>query len=218
MKNIYKHNKANEQIWDRRAKTYGEKGNFYHRFQDLQKEVISTANLQNNTNFLDLGCGPGWAVCYVSSLLNGQGYFVGIDISQGMIEKAKQNALGLKNIVFYKASAEELPLENDFFTIIICANSFHHYLNPIKALTEIYRVLKQGGRIYIVDTTTDDFFPKCWDRLSRIIEKGHVKHYSTIEYKDMFSQVGLKHIESKSITIAPNYIQFRGQKIHIAEK
>jgi ubiquinone/menaquinone biosynthesis C-methylase UbiE len=207
MENINEHNKVNEQKWDAWSKTFDKKKFNYFRY--MQKNVISMINLQENTNFLDLGCGTGWAVCYVATLLKGQGNFIGIDISKGMIEKAKENALGLKNVSFYKASAEELPLENDYFDNIICTNSFHHYLNPIKALTEANRVLKQKGKIYILDITADNFFIKWIDRRHRKKEKEHVKFYSTIEYKDMFSQVGLKYIKSRSI----KYL-----KVHIAEK
>jgi ubiquinone/menaquinone biosynthesis C-methylase UbiE len=207
MEGINEHNRENEQKWDIRAETFDEKRFDYFRY--MQKKLISTVNLQKNTNFLDLGCGTGWAVSYVATLLKGQGSFIGIDISGRMIEKAKENTLGLKSIRFYRASSEELPLENDFFDNVICTNSFHHYLNPVKALTEVYRVLRQKGRIYILDVTADDFFIKWIDRRFRKKEKEHVKFYSTTEYKSMFSQIGLKYIKSKSIYPL---------KVHIAEK
>jgi ubiquinone/menaquinone biosynthesis C-methylase UbiE len=210
MKNINEHNKANEQKWDVRARTWDKKGFHYFYLRYFQKKVISIANLQKNTNFLDLGCGTGWAVCYAAALLNGWGNFIGIDISEGMIEKAKENASGLKNISFFKASAEELPLENDFFDTIICTNSFHHYWNPIKALAEAYRVLKQKGRVYILDITADDFFTKWIDGRAGKKEKERVKWYSTAEYKSMFSRAGLSYIKSKWIAYP--------SKVHIAEK
>lgn len=211
MESINEHNKANEQKWDIRAKTFDKKRFDFFRY--MQKSAISMIDLQENTNFLDLGCGTGWAICYVASLLKGQGNFIGIDISKGMIEKAKENALGLENVEFYRASAEELPLEDNCFDNIICTNSFHHYLNPIKALTEANRVLKQKGKIYILDPTADDFFIKWIDRRFLKKEKEHVKLYSTIEYKDMFLQVGLKYIKSKLV-----YTLKYASKVHIAEK
>jgi len=100
-----------------------------------------------------------------------------------------------------------------FFDIIICTMSFHHYLNPGKAIAEAYRVLKQKGRIYILDVTTDDFITRWIDVLISKKEKGHVhvKQYNTAEYKQMFSRAGLKYIESKIILSYP-------LKVHIAEK
>jgi len=152
-------------------------------------------------------------VRYAAGLLEGQGHFIGIDISEGMISKAKENSLGLTNARYYRASSEELPLENNYFDIIICTMSFHHYLNPGKAIAEAYRVLKQKGRIYILDVTTDDFITRWIDVLISKKEKGHVhvKQYNTAEYKQMFSRAGLKYIESKIILSYP-------LKVHIAEK
>jgi ubiquinone/menaquinone biosynthesis C-methylase UbiE len=209
MNNIHEHNKANEKKWDSWAETFDNK--WAAPFRYLQKKVISVANLQSNTNFLDLGCGTGWAVRYTADLLKGQGNFVGIDISGGMIEKAKEHSGGLTQIKYYKSSSEKLPLENNYFDVIICTNSFHHYLNPEKALGEACRVLKQKGRIYILDPTMDDFITRWIDSLIVKIEKEHVKQYSTTEYKQMFSEAGLKYVKSKIIMAYP-------LKIHIAEK
>jgi ubiquinone/menaquinone biosynthesis C-methylase UbiE len=209
MPNINEHAELNERKWDMWAKTFDSKWNAPFRY--LQKKTILLAGLQSNSNFLDIGCGTGWAVRYTASLSKEQGNFVGIDMSEGMIAKAKENATGIKNISFYKASSEELPLESNYFDVVICTMSFHHYLNPEKALSEAYRVLKQKGRIYVLDVTTDDFLTRWIDNLGRKIEKEHVKHYSTAEYKQMFFQAGLKYIQSKILMLYP-------LKIHIAEK
>lgn len=195
--------------WDNWAKTFDNK--WAAPFRYLQKKVISIANLQNNSNFLDLGCGTGWAVRYAAGLLKGRGNFVGIDISEGMIAKAKENAEGLKNVNFYRASSEELPLENDYFDVIICTMSFHHYLNPGKALSEAYRVLKQRGRIYILDGTPDDFITQWIEKAFLQLEKEHVKQYSTSEYRKLFSGSGFKYLGNKTIVLYP-------LKVHIGEK
>jgi ubiquinone/menaquinone biosynthesis C-methylase UbiE len=68
---------------------------------------------------------------YATNFVNGQGEYYGIDISANIVEKAKTNFLGHDNIHFYKANAEQIPFENDFFDLIICINSFHHYYSPI---------------------------------------------------------------------------------------
>jgi ubiquinone/menaquinone biosynthesis C-methylase UbiE len=208
MKNTNEHSKANEQKWDIRAGTFDEKRFNYFRY--MQKRGFSIVNLRKGINFLDLGCGTGWAVCYVATLLEEQGNFIGIDISKRMIEKAIENASGLKNVRFYKASSEKLPVQDDFFDIIICTNSFHHYPNPVKALKEAYRVLKEKEKIYILDVTADDFLIKWIDKMIRKKEKGHIKFYSTVEYKNISLQGGLRYIKNKLITYP--------LKIHIAEK
>jgi ubiquinone/menaquinone biosynthesis C-methylase UbiE len=208
MNNPNEHDKLNQEKFDKWAEDFEETGSVFRYFQ---KRVISIIDFKNPSNFLDLGCGTGWAVRYVSTLLKGEGRFVGIDISGNMIRKAKEVAQGLNSVTFYKASSEDLPLENEFFDNIICTFSFHHYLHPEKALSEARRVLKPGGRIHILDGTPDDIFTKLIDKLSKRIEKEHVKQYSTVEFKRMFSEAGLRYFKSKTILLYPI-------KVHIAEK
>ena len=208
MNNLNEHDKLTQEKFDKWAENFEEKNSIFRYFQ---KRVISLINLSSPSNFLDLGCGTGWAVRYVSTLMKGEGHFVGIDISENMIKKAKEIAKGMNNVIFYKASSEELPLENNFFDNIICTFSFHHYLHPEKALSEARRVLKPGGRIYILDGTPDDYFTKLIDKLAKRMEKEHVKQYSTNEFKKMFSESGLRYLKSKTILLYPI-------KVHIAEK
>jgi ubiquinone/menaquinone biosynthesis C-methylase UbiE len=201
---------ANERKWSRRAVTYDDKRYSYFRF--LQKELISLAKIKPPINFLDLGCGTGWAVCYVAKIANGKGNFVGIDISKGMIEKSISNANGLANVNFYEANSDHLPLESNYFDTVICTNSFHHYSRPEAALSEVNRVLKPNGRIYILDVTADDLFIRWVNEKVRAREREHVKFYSSSEYDGMFNHTGLKHIASQRMKI------LYPLKIHIGEK
>jgi ubiquinone/menaquinone biosynthesis C-methylase UbiE len=203
-------NTANEQKWSQRAATYDDKRYDYFRF--MQRELISLTRIKPSTNFLDLGCGTGWAVCYVAKMTNGEGNFIGVDISSGMIEKAKSNVKGLPNVRFYEASSEDLPLESSYFDTVICTNSFHHYSKPEAALNEVKRVLRPNGRIYILDVTADDFFIRWIDSRVRAKEKEHVKFYGSNEYTEMFEGVGLKHIASRRLKL------YYPLKVHIGEK
>lgn len=201
------HARLNEKKWDLRAETYDK---WFHRFyfRFTQKRVLSLLNLQENQCFLDIGCGTGWAVRYTASLIKNKGRFYGIDISSKMIEKAEKNCGGCENTYFYKADAAALPFEGDFFDFIICTNSFHHYFSPSKVLNEVYRVLKPGGKIYIMELTADGFIMKMVDKIKK--EREFVKHYSTQEYKTLFAEARLSYITSKLITPPV--------KVHIAEK
>jgi len=202
------HDRANRQKFDRWAGHFDDWG---FAFRYFQKRVLSLMVLRKNSSFLDLGCGTGWAVCRVASMLEGQGHFVGVDLSEKMIEKAAENSKDLTHVRFHAASAEALPLEDASFDNILCTFSFHHYLNPGKALSEARRVLKPGGKIYILDGTPDDFFTRWIDQMAAGIDKGHVKQYSSGEFARMFSDAGLQRLESRTILIYP-------VKVHIAKK
>jgi ubiquinone/menaquinone biosynthesis C-methylase UbiE len=202
------HAELNKKKWDRRSGTYDEKRFNYFRF--MQKRVIALAQLKANQRFLDIGCGTGWAVRYAAGLVQEGGEAYGIDISPGMIERARASSARIRNTFFFQAGAETLPLNSYFFDVIICTNSFHHYLNPQKVLAEVGRVLKPGGRIYILDFTADGTISRMVDRAFRKREPEHVKFYSTREYRQLFSGANLKYVATKTITPP--------MKVHIAEK
>lgn len=208
------HFELNEKKWDSKAETFDEKRFDYFRY--YQKRVISLLHIRENQYFLDIGCGTGWAVRYVASLVKEGGRSHGIDLSSKMIKKAIENsnnyANPYKNTYFCKANAEELPFQNNFFDFVICTNSFHHYLKPSKALSEVYRVLKVGGRIYLLDPTTDGFIMKMVDRWDKNTEREHVKYYSTKDYVQLFTKAKLRYISNKSI------FSYMSEKIHIGEK
>jgi ubiquinone/menaquinone biosynthesis C-methylase UbiE len=198
----------NVQKWDRRAKSYDRRRFDYFRY--MQKKAIAQMKIGDNMRFLDLGCGTGWAVRYLSGLAHGKGDFLGIDISPEMIGKAVINAGGTGNARFLIANAEDLPFSSDYFDSVLCTNSFHHYPDPDRVLREIFRVLKTGGRIHILDVTADDSLLRWINRRVQKKEKAHVSFYSTSAYDGMFSKSGLKHIRSKRLAYP--------LKLHIAEK
>jgi|SRR3989344_2999245 len=87
---------------------------------------------------LDVGCGVG----QVSNFLAGRGYnVIGTDISQLLIEEAKKN--GKAN--FRVMDALNLEFEDKRFDCVISAETIEHIPDPEKMLSEIHRVLKNGG-------------------------------------------------------------------------
>lgn len=196
----------NRRYWDSLAEMYDRIFSFLRIFQ---KKVVELINPQNNIFFLDIGCGPGWAVRYAAHLVE-EGKFYGIDLSAKMIEIAERKSAGLKNVQFYNTNAENLPFESDLFDVIICTNSFHHHTNPAGTLKEAYRVLKPKGRIYIVDPTTDGVLMRLFDAIAGKIEKSHVKMYSTKEYEALFSEAGFRYVMNEKM--------WGPIKVHIGEK
>ena len=201
------HEQRNVRKWDARAGSYDQRRFDYFRW--MQRKAVSHLGVKAGIHFLDLGCGTGQAVRQVAALTQHIGVFCGIDLSPRMIEVARQ-AGRLKNVRFEVASAERLPLVDDSFDAILCTNSFHHYRQPMKALEEIHRVLRFGGKLCILDITTDGPFSRWLDTRLRRKEAEHVRFYSTAEFARMFAAVGLKVVMSRII--------WPPLKVHVAEK
>jgi ubiquinone/menaquinone biosynthesis C-methylase UbiE len=200
--------RLNEKKWDAIAETYETKY-FASYLSSGQKKVISLLDLNENKRLLDLSCGTGRALNYAPSFARGVGTYYGIDISSKMIEKAKEKFPGHKNIVFRRASAEDLPFKKGFFDLIICTNAFHHYYNPSKVLKEVHRVLKSKGKLFLLDMTTDVPIMRIIDSIVKVLDESHIKLYSTKEYRMFFRNAGLKYL--KTVPVGPI------SKIHIGE-
>jgi ubiquinone/menaquinone biosynthesis C-methylase UbiE len=210
MKNESQHIEGNIAKWDKWAETLDAKGWKNEFLRDAQRKVVSLLQIKEGIHFLDVGCGTGWAIREAQRLANDAGEFHGIDLSPKMIEKARENFSGKANVHFTIANAESLPLEDNFFDVIICTNSFHHYLHPDKALSEFRRLLRKGGRTYVLDPTADWWGTKLFDSIMKLKEPEHVKLYSTKEFKELFTKAGLAYIRAEKI---------RGPEIvHIGEK
>ena len=199
--------KLNEDLWDTRAETYDIRFSFTRW---TQKKLVSLLQLGENPTLLDLACGTGRAERYAANRAKGKGMFYGVDNSSKMIEQAKAKSKNYTNTIFRKSKVEELPFDNSFFDFVISSNAFHHFSDPKKALKESCRVLKQRGKIYILDTTADNFFMRTVDRLSHRFEPAHIKLYSAKEFQQLFEKAGFHYAERKTIISAI--------KVHIGEK
>jgi len=205
-----KHIELNEAKWDGWVDSLDKKGSRSYYLRRGQSDVISLLNIREGMSILDIGCGTGWALGQAANLIHNKGSFYGVDLSAKMIERAKENFKTNENFHFIKANAESIPLNDNFFDIIICTNSFHHYFDPDKALKEMYRLLKIGGRVYILDPTADTWITKIIDKLAILFGHGHLKFYSSKEFKEFIIGAGLKYEGHKTLRIS--------QKVHIGEK
>ena len=101
---------------------------------------------KNNLNILDIGCGTG----IIMQKLSKYGKVYGIDVSDDALKFCK--ARNLKNIK--KASVMKIPFKNNSFDLVGCFDVLYHkgINDDLKAIKEIYRVLKKSGRLLVTDS------------------------------------------------------------------
>jgi ubiquinone/menaquinone biosynthesis C-methylase UbiE len=103
---------------------------------------------------LELAPGPGYLAIELAKL--GNYHIAGLDISATFVEiaRAKAKEAGV-DIDFRLGNAAHMPLADDLFDFIVCSAAFKNFAEPLKALDEMYRVLKPGGKALLIDLRPD---------------------------------------------------------------
>ena len=132
--------------------------------EEFVNHILDNCQLKKGQEILDVGIGTGLISVSISKRLAGNCKILGIDITDTMLAKAKNNIKmeSLDHVIsLKKASAENLPAENSFFDLVVCVFTIRH-TRIEGALREFMRVLKPKGRVVIVDL----YAPERWGSLS----------------------------------------------------
>jgi len=111
------------------------------------------AQIQPGDTVIDLGSGAG-NDCFVARYETGEtGKVIGIDFTEAMIKKARNNAdkLGFNNVEFRQGDIEEMPVADNVADVIVSNCVLNLVPDKQKVISEIYRALKPGGHFSISD-------------------------------------------------------------------
>ncbi len=111
-----------------------------------RKRRISFLEIGRKDRVLDLGCGDGLNVKVLRKM--GIRDVIGIDISPELLSIARKENRDNK---FYLASAEKLPFKANYFDVVFVDSVFHHFMKYDRAIEEIKRVLKNGGKLCFIE-------------------------------------------------------------------
>ena len=154
---------------------------------------------------LDVGCGTGVFAAKIRLALP-KAEVWGIDLSRGMLAKgAGRWERHAEGVVPIQGDSERLPFGPGAFDVVTCANSFHHYPNQRRAVEEMRRVLKPGGRLMLVDGYRD--LPWGWFIFDVCVAKveGAVHHASALRFRELFAEAGFDRVTQK---VHPGFAPF----------
>ena len=112
------------------------------------------ATLVEGARVLEVAPGPGYFAIELAQL--GHCEITGLDMSKTFVEIAQRNAAQAGvHAEFRLGSASDMPFESNQFDFLFCRAAFKNFSEPVRALQEMYRVLKPGGRVLIIDLRRD---------------------------------------------------------------
>jgi SAM-dependent methyltransferase len=114
--------------------------------------TIEVINPQRGEQIVDFGCGPGLLVYELAAAVGDAGRIVGADSSAPMIELAENRCSQLSNVAFVESDATNLDIEDAGADVVTCIQVLLYIADVEKALDEMFRVLKPGGRAIIMET------------------------------------------------------------------
>jgi ubiquinone/menaquinone biosynthesis C-methylase UbiE len=121
-----------------------------------RSRAIELAAIEDGQNILEVAVGTGLAFCEIVKR-NPHGHNVGIDLSNGMLDKARKrlSKLAGAHYVLRTGTAFDVPMENESVDLLVNNYMFDliPYADMDKVLKEFERVLKKGGRLILVNMT-----------------------------------------------------------------
>jgi len=128
-----------------------------------------TGHLRNGMSLLDVGCGPG-TITADFARLTAPGPVVGIDLAPAVIDVARRETaeLGLTNLRFATDDVYGLSLEEGSFDVVHAHQVLQHLSDPVGALAQMRRVLRDGGLLAVRDADYGGFI---WYPKSSVLER-----------------------------------------------
>jgi len=120
--------------------------------QAYKRRLVELLDLRPGQRVLDVGCGTGDDAREMACIVGANGRIVGIDNSRAMIAVAQERGTGTeKSVDFRVGDAHDLPFESESFDVCRADRSLMHVPDARRALAEMTRVTKPGGRLAVFE-------------------------------------------------------------------
>lgn len=132
--------------WDRMRSTFFS--------EKVREKAIALAGVKEGKLALDVGAGTG----FMTEILMEKGLFVvAMDQSKAMLERMRKKFSDRDRVVYLIGEAEVIPLLDNSVDYVFANMCLHHVENPDRAIREMVRVLKPGGKLIITDLDEHNF-------------------------------------------------------------
>jgi len=157
----------------------------------FQEPILQELDHHSNIKILDLSCGTGELLLSLSRQKKNHQLY-GVDLSPAMIAVARKKLP--PEVLVQEADVHALPFSSHTFDYVVSTEAFHHYYDQQKALQEMKRVAKKGGKVVVADI---NFFFWFIHWLFQKLEPGCVSINNKSEMRLLFQEAGLNTISQQ---------------------
>ncbi len=157
------------------------------------EKLLSVTDKELPQKIIEIGCGTGYWLSLISKINK----IYGLDLSLGMLNKAKLNG----NNKLICANANKLPLKKERFDVIFIINALHHFNNPKEFILNSFNLLATGGKFLIFATTTPND-GKNWyiyKYFNGVLEKDNKRFLEIDKLKDYLTLAGYKNVKAELV-------------------
>lgn len=181
-------------------------GDFYNKqTQDEEhlKRILDFLPLKADMKILDLGTGSGYLSFAIAKQYPNIS-ITGLDIVENALKanrlKAKEE--NVRNISFITYNGIDFPFEDHEFDMVISRYALHHFPDIQKSISEVSRILKSEGFLFISDPTPNaNDTSRFVDEYMQLKKDGHIKFYFQDEWLQICGKYGLQFENSFDSTI-----------------
>ncbi len=185
--------------------------------KQLVKSIFSSV-LDPKDRIIEVGCGAGGLSRRLAEIVT-EGEVVGIDISEGYIKRLRRpverDEASPPNLSFKLGSADDIPGPDGYFDVAVSAGSFSFWNEPERGLVEVGRVLKPGGKLYIVDVYEEgSIWVTGGARAFDLWSPMKMNVYSSEEFRHFMQKAGFtvmyqKDVEGTLLTVGTKSLELR---------
>ena len=166
---------------------------------DKRQELVAACQIENGMIVADVGAGTGLFTRLFAEAVGEKGKVYAVDISDEFIEKINRQSDEAEtvNIEGIVCAADDAKLPPNTSDVVYICDTYHHFEFPFKTMASIYKALKPGGRVILIDFVREEGVSSDW-----ILN--HVRA-SQETVREEIESVGFRFVRERSDLLKENY-------------
>ena len=180
-------------FWNKIARVYDLFEDIYNKkvYRETGQRVAD--RLKETDVVLECACGTGAISRYIADKCK---HLTATDYAEGMLKQAKKKLTSKTNVTFAQVDMMHLPYENQSFDAVVAGNVIHLLPEPQKAMKELLRVCKEGGKVILPTYINDS--EKSSRLAVKFLEKlgaDFKRQFDADSYRQFFTDMHLTKVE-----------------------